>query len=373
VEPRTLVTTMETQLVGEHAELVPEVPRCSLRILAVIPGTDEGSSFVFARRQIDSLKKLGHSIDTFHLRSRTSPVATIREGLRLRRVLAKLQPDLVHAHYGTVTSCLCALCVRAALVITFRGSDLNPASEVATLRAVSGLLLSQLSTFRAQAIICTSKQLKTRLWWRRENAVVIPSGVDLELFKPGGQGVARQELSLPLSEKIVIFNAGTNPILKGLGLAQQAVAIAEKSVGRIRFIQLDGAVSPNRIPLYMNAADCLVLASKAEGSPNVVKEAMACNLPVVGVNVGDSAEQLQGVSASHIVDRDPIAMGEAIAEVLKAGQRSNGRERIERYSQQAVARLISDVYLAAVLLRNEISGTPNQPFPKETNESIQIP
>lgn len=319
-------------------------PPSLLRVLAVIPDDGQGASFIFARRQVDSLAKLGISVSTFYLQSRTAPLAVWREGLRLKKIISELAPDLVHAHYGTVTSCLSAIAAKSPLVITLRGSDLNAVPDIGFLRAQLGVLLSQLSALRAQTIICTSEKLKARLWWQRDRVVVVPSGVNLDLFKPIDQKQARKQLSFCMSEKIVLFNASKNPLLKGLSLAKQAVETAERLVGKIRFIQLDGTVPPETIPLYMNAADCLVLASKTEGSPNVVKEAIACNLPIVSVDVGDVVQLLQGVSLCQVVSRDSTAMGKAIAEILKVRRRSNGRAKVHIYSEENIALRILKLY-----------------------------
>jgi glycosyltransferase involved in cell wall biosynthesis len=115
---------------------------------------------------------------------------------------------------------------------------------------------------------------------------------------------------------------------------------------------LDGNVEPNRVPDLMNAADCLLVTSDAEGSPTVVQEALATNLPVVSVDVGDVGERLEGVACSRLARREPEALGRALAEVLNPRRRSDGRSRAEEFSSQRVARELGRLYREMAAERN---------------------
>jgi teichuronic acid biosynthesis glycosyltransferase TuaC len=101
------------------------------------------------------------------------------------------------------------------------------------------------------------------------------------------------------------------------------------------------------MPVWMNAADVMIMSSRAEGSPNVVKEAMACDLPIVAAEVGDVAEVIGGTRHCHLHHWDPAAaeMGESIVEVVRAiPERSNGRDRTEHLGLEAVALRLREVY-----------------------------
>jgi teichuronic acid biosynthesis glycosyltransferase TuaC len=323
---------------------IPSQRETALRVLAVIPGDGEGNSFIFARRQVESLVKLGIAVNVFYLRSRTSPLSLLREFGRFRKAIVAFSPDIVHAHYGTMTSLLCVLGTKRPVVVTFRGSDLNPAPDNGFFRNNVGLLLSQISALRASAIICTSARLCERLWWRKNRTTIVPSGVDLDAFKPCDKGEAREILGWRDGEKVVLINVGNVPLLKGLPLAREAVDIAAKNLGTVRLFELRGDVPPEKIPIYLNAADCLVLASKYEGSPNILKEALACNLPVVTVDVGDSIERLDGVYPSQVVSRNSASLGRGICEILRAQRRSNGREKTMSCSNEKIAERLGKIY-----------------------------
>jgi glycosyltransferase involved in cell wall biosynthesis len=113
----------------------------------------------------------------------------------------------------------------------------------------------------------------------------------------------------------------------------------------MRFVELKGEVPPDQMPLYLNAADCLVLASESEGSPNIVKEALACNLPIAAV--GDVAERLRDVNPSRVVHRDAHELGMAIADILAQQKRSNGRNKVAELADDRIASQLKTIYQAA--------------------------
>lgn len=315
-----------------------------LRVLAVIPEAPHSASMIFIKRQVASLERVGIQCESFLLASRTSLRVLFREWKRLRRVIHALQPDFVHAQFGTMTSFLTVLSTARPVVISFRGGDLNPYKSRFKLRQRVGRLLSQISALRATRIICVSTQLRDRLWWRRDRVTVIPSGVDTAIFCPRSREAARRDLGWEQNERVVLFNAGTDPVSKRLDLAIASVEEAKAACGEIRLHVLDGNLSPRLIPLLMNAADCLLLTSDWEGSPNVVKEAMACNLPVVTVDVGDVRERLRGVEPSRIVTRKPQDIGKGITEILELGERSNGCMAIGELALEVISSRLASVY-----------------------------
>ena len=315
-----------------------------IRVLAVIPDGVNKVSMVFAHRQMNSLKALSIDVGVFMLKSRTSLKSLFSDMIAFRQKLAMFKPDVVHAHYGTVTSFFCALGTNKPLVITFRGSDLNPVSGQNAFSNGIKHLLSQLSAFRAKHIICVSQELKKRLWRTSDRVSIIPSGIDLSIFKPLEMKFARERLGLNLTDRIVLFNVGKSPLVKRLDLAEDAVEFVNTHYQRIRFVKLYGNIDPDDMPYYYNAADCLLMTSDYEGSPNVVKEALFCNCPVVSVDVGGVRDRLAGVWPSKVVKRDPAEIGEGIIEILKVGKRSNGRDMVKDLSLKNQGVQLASIY-----------------------------
>lgn len=316
-----------------------------IRVLFVIPGEAAGPSMIFAKRQFHAVARRLEA-EVFYLGSRTSPALLLREALRFRRRLARFRPHIVHAQYGTVTAAFCAVMSAVPLVITYRGSDLNPCPSMRRWRTAAGRLLSQLAALRARRIVCVSRELADRLWWARRRAVVLPSGVDLRQFRPRDAQSARRELGWGEQERVVLFNAGRSPAVKRLDLAEAAIREARRWEPAVRLEVLDGTVPPDRVPALMNAANCLLVTSDYEGSPTVVQEALASELPVVGVAVGDLAERLAGVAECRLEPRSPARLGRALAEICRAGRRSDGSRRVEALSVEAIADRLVELYRA---------------------------
>jgi hypothetical protein len=116
-----------------------------IRVLAVIPGIGPTQLPAFMDRQLRSLARMNVDVRTFYLESRTSPRQILRCWQRFRRTCAEYRPHLVHAHYGTVTALFCGLATALPVVVTLRGSDLNPEPDSGFIRPYSGILLSQLA------------------------------------------------------------------------------------------------------------------------------------------------------------------------------------------------------------------------------------
>jgi len=172
---------------------------------------------------------------------------------------------------------------------------------------------------------------------------VVPHGVDVDLFAPASQSAAREELGWTDDRHHVLFPYSTTTEVKDYPRAQRVVDAAAERLDRPVDLQVVTGEPHSRMPLYMSAADALVLTSKWEGSPNATKEAMACNLPVVATAVGDVDEQLRGVSHSHVCSSDE-ELTDALVDVLRAGERSDGREQAREYSLERMGDRLVAIY-----------------------------
>ena len=299
---------------------------------------------VWADRQISALRDIGVRVSTFDIGTSHSPLRLWRKWRELRGVVRDSRPDMVHARYGTLVAVL-SVCSGVPAVITFAGSDLLPGAGISRLRTYLGICLSNLAALRARKIICVSNQLRQALWWSRRVAVVIPDGVNLVAFSPEPREVARRRLGWRVEPEVVLLDALRDPINKGLDIAREAMAMVRKKRPQAELRVVSG-VLPQEMPTYYNAADVLLCASRQEGSPNVVKEALACNLPVVSTCVGDVADRLAGVEPSRLVQREARQIAESLVDILSQRRRSNGRRKVLTLNLEDTARRVLEVYRA---------------------------
>jgi glycosyltransferase involved in cell wall biosynthesis len=248
----------------------------------------------------------------------------------------------------TLTAMVARFEVSLPLVVSFMGHDTSGVSGASDRIPLTGRFY-RMSSFilarLASAVIVKTEDLKRRL--KLDSAVVIPNGVDMDLFKPAGQAEARQTLGLDPRKKFVLFPYDPRNVRKRFDVVESAVARARQAVPELEILPVF-AIPQARMPVYMNAADVLVLASQSEGSPNAVKEAMATNLPVVSVDVGDTVDLIGRTEGCFLVRRDPEEIAARVVEVCRRWTRTRGREDIQRLSMQNIAARVVEVYAGVV-------------------------
>lgn len=229
-------------------------------------------------------------------------------------------------------------------MISYKGSDLNPSSEFSWIRSAAPPLFSQIAALFAKEIICVSDELRDRLWWRTNRAEVISDGISLREFFPIDREKAREKLGWACDDRIILFNNGAGrPPNKGRDLVDKAIALLRSRKIAVKLVVMEGDVPGRVVPLYINAADVVVMASNFEGSPNILKEALACNVPVCGDFVGDVPKILSGVENCLLIERRPSAIADGVHKLIETPRRSNGREFSNRFSASFNTRRVCSV------------------------------
>jgi teichuronic acid biosynthesis glycosyltransferase TuaC len=284
----------------------------------------------FVRDQVKALERRGVRTEVFFIDGRASRWNYLRAVPRLRAALKRGSYDLIHAHY--VFSGMVARCQRRLpILLNFHGAD--------EALGYQGFLCRSIAPF-VDEIVVTSDYHKSLA--RIERAHVLPCGVDMELFRPMDPEAARRELGLAPEAKLVLFPAALRPE-KRIDVARAAMEILRRRDPRAELVVASGQPH-ERIPLYMNACDTMVMTSDLEGSPVSIKEAMACNLPIVSVRVSDVPETIGTTRGCFLCDRTPEDVAQKLGEALGFGGRTDGRERIRRYDIHSLVDRLLDLY-----------------------------
>jgi glycosyltransferase involved in cell wall biosynthesis len=304
---------------------------------------------VFVFRQVQSLRKLGLQIDVLNFRGQMNPLRYWRAYLKLNRQVKANNYDLIHAHFGQA-GFLAVLQKKCPVVVTFHGSDIYGLAQRSLQSRLKSMALKRCSILaakKADAVIAVSQKLAKKMEYP---AHVISTGVDLSLFRFYSQVEARELLRLPFDEKIILFVGNPANSIKRYSLACQAVSLLSHEIPNVR-LRVCHNVSPEDMPNYFNAADVLVVASSHEGACMIVIEALACNLPVVSVDVGHVRDYIESIKGCFICNDDsPETIAEALREAIRYKGRVNGRDKVQDLSETVVAKKVYNVYKKVVLM-----------------------
>ena len=210
---------------------------------------------------------------------------------KLYRFLKKNPHDVIHANYS-FCGFTAAMALSSPLVVSLMGSDTK----------TTGLLKFATKTcikfFWKETIVKSQSMAEDLNAVSRVN--VIPNGVDIALFEKTNQDTARKKLDFDNSKKHVVFIGDPFRFSKNGQLAQKCVENLHNP--DVKFHIVNG-LPHSEIINYMHAADVILMTSRYEGSPNVIKEAMACNKPIVSTNVGDVAYLLDGLEGCYVTNQ----------------------------------------------------------------------
>jgi teichuronic acid biosynthesis glycosyltransferase TuaC len=282
------------------------------------------------RQSKEALEALGHTVDVLYIDSRMSKKAYLPALLKMPFAAAKY--DVVHGHYGWLTALVARFQFRAPVVVTFRGDDvLNPRES----------WMSRALVKTIDYAITMSDEMKRKLG--RADTLVMPYGIDSKIFKPEPRAVAREKLGLHASKPYVFFAFEPSRPTKAFHLVEGALALLKKDFPDVELISIWDKPH-DVVARYMNACDVLVNTSLWEGSPSSVREALACNMPVVGVDAGDTWSHIKTIENCYTAERDAADIAAKLKAVLASGARCNGRPTAEKLSIEACARRVEQIY-----------------------------
>lgn len=254
----------------------------------------------------------------------------MQETVRLRKYLRENRFDIIHAHYSLSAWCAVLAFSGTPIVLSLMGDDANGKYKSSGKRTYASYLLilsSFLIQFFVRRIICKSVYMQ-RIVLNKNKSVIIPNGVNLQEVQCCDKRQQRQLLGLKEDAIYILFLGNTKDINKNFQLIDQAFDLIKSEN---TCLLTPYPIKHDKVIQYMSAADVVAVVSFMEGSPNVVKEAMACNTSIVATNVGDIKWLFGEEKGYYITDFTVEGCANKLKEAINysvSQGKTNGRQRI---------------------------------------------
>ncbi len=312
-----------------------------LKVLLVSSGNSSYGISPFVKEQGDALRKQGIHVDNFLINGKGIR-GYLKNIFRLRKYLKRHDYDILHGHF--IWSILVCLFQSKIIKIgTFHGCDLNRPSFrfVADKVVIPKLAISIVVSDKMAALV------------PKQKTTVIPCGIDIDTFCPMTNYVLPDNPLIVSGKVNILFCSDFQIPVKNAPLAFQAVNLLKENYD-INLIELKG-LNRSEVNLLLNLVDLVIMTSFSEGSPQIIKEAMACNCPVVSTNVGDVSWLVGNEEGYFISSHDPVEFARKIDLALQYGTRTHGRERLIQLGldSESVAKKIITLY-KSVLKRGTV-------------------
>ena len=296
----------------------------------------EGHIAPFVREQVEALHASGLECVVFLVKGK-GVLGYLKQLKPLKDKIKECCPDVIHAHFG-LCGLLANLQRKVPVVTTYHGSDINdkkafPFSQWA-------MRISAWNIFVSRKTLETAKPKK--------KYSLLPCGINLSDLQLTGKSKARQRMKLDADKRYILFAGAFDNAVKNSPLAKEAVSLlCDRSV---ELLELKG-YSREEVTLLMCAADAFLMTSFTEGSPQVIKEALACGCPIVSVDVGDVKERVDGVEGCFVAEtREPKELANLLKKALSFDGKTKGREKIvtDGLDNRQVAEKLIGIYYDVV-------------------------
>lgn len=300
-----------------------------MKVLFVCSGNSKNYSISpFIQAQGESLVETGVIVDYFTI-NRKGFIGYIKESIRLRNFLKNNSFDIIHTHYALCGWVALLACPKRPIVVSLMGDDANgtyyaPGKPVFKSRFL--IATTFFLQFFVDKIICKTKYMQRNIL-QKNKSIVLANGVNINMDYADVEKYAHT-LSFDKNKKYVLFLGNKNDINKNYALVEKAMELIN---AQDIVLLTPYPIKHDEVIAYLNAVDVLVLSSLMEGSPNVVKEAMASNCSVVATNVGDVAWLFGNEPGYFITDFNPKDCADKIRKALafvEMNGKPNGRQRI---------------------------------------------
>ncbi len=311
-----------------------------MKVLFVSSGNSEYKISTVVKNQGESLKDHGVDIQYYNIVGK-GIVGYLKNILPLRRCVTKKQYDIIHSHYS-LSAFTATLAGCRPLVVSLMGSDVRLGPLVQSVIKICHLLFWDMVIVKSQGMLGSVGA---------KSVEIIPNGVNTILFKPLEKKMAQKYLGWNSSLKHILFAADPLRPEKNFQLLEKAYNILKSKENIV--IHSLGNIPHVEVPVYMNASDVVLLTSLWEGSPNVIKEALACNRPVVCTDVGDARLVFGDTPGCFFTRFDSGDVADKLKTALFFSETyrcTKGRDRIFELGLDSgtIAKRIIDVYRKAL-------------------------
>ena len=296
----------------------------------------------FIMEQVDALRNLGHDVQ--YVSAKKGGIGGYVELYRiLKRAIRDEQPDIVHAHYG-ICGLVANLQRQVPVVVTYPGSDIN--NKRIRPISVMAMRLSKYNLFMSKRQIALVQKYALP-----ERTEIVRYGIMSNLFVEQSKRTARKAMNLEQDKKYVLFSSKFTRLGKDPELAKKTVDIVDKKRRNaggsgVELLPLTGGYTKEEMVSLMNAVDAAIVTSKSEGSPQFTKEVMSCGCPIVSVDVGDVAEQVEGLEGCYVAQsRDPEELSLLLEKAINYGKTKGHQHIIDmQLDNEQVAERLVNIY-----------------------------
>ena len=302
-----------------------------MRIL-VVASYNKGRFAPFIVEQAEALKKQGCTIDYYGLHGKGLQ-GYMKNLPSLKQKVKEFCPEVIHAHYG-LSGLFANLQRRIPVVTTYHGSDIN--DPKAFRFSKMAIRLSAWNIFVSRK---TMEKVKPK-----KKYSLLPCGIDLSESQLTTKEEARRRLHLGGHKKYILFAGAFDNAVKNSSLAKEAVALLHDT--QVELLELKG-YNREEVTLLMCAADSFLMTSYSEGSPQVIKEALACGCPIVSVDVGDVKTRTASVEGCFVSEmREAKVIADLLQKALAFEGKTNGRKKIisDWLDNRQVAMKLNEIY-----------------------------
>jgi glycosyltransferase involved in cell wall biosynthesis len=318
----------------------------------------------FVRDEAEALRAAGVEVDVYFVNGRAHKLNYFRMPFGFFARVRRAPYDVIHVHHSFCG--LVATMQRSIPVVwTFHegeisGNTADALREQPIKHLAYSKRMKRYVAGRVDMVVVVAEHLREPLG--RPDALWMPSGIDWKRFAPMDSGEAKRRLGLAENRRYVLFPAAPARVEKRYELARRAVERLRETcpeANDVELIALDN-VPHERVPLFMNASDVVLMTSAFEASPVTIREALACNVPVISTDVGDARVVMKDIAGCRIVEAEPDRIAAALRATLAGPRRVQGRERMHGYALETVAQALIAVYQRVIERKRSGSSRSNR-------------